>query len=76
MSTGLCGNPIEHKREVVNTLMHTMVSDERDKVEKKSHENMNGYPDWLINSKPKIQPSLESTTSVSGDDTSDDETHQ
>ena len=35
-------HPLEHKREVVKTLMHrmdTMVSDERDKVEKKSHEN-------------------------------------
>ena len=37
---------------------------------------MNGYPDRLINSKPKIHLSLESTTSVSGDDTSDDESHQ
>ena len=33
---------------------------------------MNGHPDWLINSIPTIQPSLENTTSVSSDDTSDD----
>ena len=33
---------------------------------------VNGYPDSLINSIPTIQPSLESTTFVSSDDTSDD----
>ena len=33
---------------------------------------MNGHPDLLINSIPTIQPSLENTTSVSSDDTSDD----
>ena len=65
--------------EVVRTLMHrvdTIVSDGRDKVEEKSHvkkaPNMNGYHDWIINSIPTIQPSLQSTTSVSSDDTSDD----
>ena len=34
--------------------------------------NMNGYPDWVINSIPSIQPSMESTNSVPSDDTSDD----
>ena len=33
---------------------------------------MRDYPEWLINSIPTIQPSLESTTSVSSDDTTDD----
>ena len=33
---------------------------------------MNGYPGWLINSMLTIQSSLESTTSVSNEDTSDD----
>ena len=33
---------------------------------------MTGYPDWLINSTPSIQPTLESTTSVLSGDTSDD----
>ena len=33
---------------------------------------MNGYLDWLINSIPWSQPSLESTTSVCSDDTSED----
>ena len=63
---------------LVKTLMHGVdyiVSDERDKVEEKSHIkqvlNMNGYLDWLINSIPTIQPFLESTTSVSSDNTSD-----
>ena len=55
--------------------MDTMMSDERDKVEK-SHVtqalNTNGYPDWLINIIPSIQPSLGSTTSVLSNDTSDD----
>ena len=70
---------MEHKRGVVKTLMHrvdTIVSDERDKVKEKSQVkqalNMNGCPDWLINSTPSIQPTLESTTSVLSDDTSDD----
>ena len=70
---------MEHKRGVVKTLMHrvdTIVSDERDNVKEKSHVkqalNMTGYPDWLINSTPSIQPTLESTTSVLSDDTSDD----
>ena len=53
----------------------TIVSDERNKVEEKSHVKqaltINGYPEWLINSIPTIQPSLESTTSVSRDDTGD-----
>ena len=48
----------------------------RDKVEEKSHVkqalNINGYPDWLINSITPTQPSLESTTSVLWKDTSDD----
>ena len=52
------------------------MNDERDKVEKKSYVKqvltMNGYPEWLINSIPTIQPSPESTTSGSSDDTSDD----
>ena len=56
--------------------MDTIVTDERDKVEEKSHVkqalSMNGYPDWLIISKPTIQSSLESTTSVSSDHTIDD----
>ena len=34
--------------------------------------HINGYPDWVINSIPSIQPSMESTTSVLSDDTSDD----
>ena len=33
---------------------------------------MNGYPDWPTSSIPSTQPSLESTTSVLNDDTSDD----
>ena len=33
--------------------------------------NMNGYPDWLINSIPTIQHFPEGTTTVSSDDTSD-----
>ena len=33
---------------------------------------MHGYPDWPISSIPTIQPSLESTTSLSSDDTSND----
>ena len=55
----------------------TIVSDERDKVEEKSHVkqalNMNGYPDWLINSIPLTQPSLESMISVLSNDDSDDD---
>ena len=47
--------------------MDTFMSDERDKVEEKSHVkqalNMDGYPDWLINSIPTIQPSLDDDTS-------------
>ena len=54
----------------------TVVSDEGDKVKEKSHVKqalkMNSYPDWLINSIPLPQPSLESTTSVLSNDTSDD----
>ena len=62
-----------HKVETIDT----KVSDERDKVEDKSHLkqalNMNGYPDWLINSIPSTQLSLESmTSSVLSNDTSDD----
>ena len=53
----------------------TIVSDERDKVEEESHVkralNMNGYPDWLINSILTIQTSLESMTSVLSQDTCD-----
>ena len=52
---------ITNKRGVVKTLMHrvdTIVSDERDKVEEKSHMKlaltMNGYLEWLINSTPTI----------------------
>ena len=30
---------------------------------------MNGYPDWLINSIPSTQPSLESMNSVLSNDT-------
>ena len=58
-------HPLEHKRRIVKTLMHrvdTIMSDEGDKVEKKSQLkqslNMNGYPDWLINSISTVQPSL------------------
>ena len=51
------------------------VSDERDKVEEKSHVeqalNMNGYPEWLTNSIPTFHPSLQSTASVCSDDTCD-----
>ena len=72
-------HPLEHKRGLVKTLMHrmdTVLRDERDKVKEKSlvkHAlKMNGYPDWLINSIPLPQPSLESTTSVLINDTSDD----
>ena len=54
----------------------SIVSDERNKVEEKSHIKhalyMNDYPDWLINSIQTIQPSLENITSVLSDDTSDD----
>ena len=71
--------PLEHKRGVEKIPMHrvyTVVSDERDTVEEKSHVTqaltMNGYPEWLINSLPTIQPPLQSTTSVSGDETGDD----
>ena len=43
-------------------------------------QDMNGYPDWIINSIPTIHPSLESTTCVYSYDTSDrhnnQETHQ
>ena len=57
--------------------LDTVMSDERYKVEEKSHVKQalttNGCPEWLIiNSIPTIQPSLESTTSVSSDDNSDD----
>ena len=45
-------HPLEHKRGVVKNLIHrveTTVSDERDKVEEKSHVkqalNMDAYPD-------------------------------
>ena len=62
--------PLEHKRWVVKTPMHrvdTIVSDERDKTEEKSHVKqvliMNVYPEWLINTIPTIPHSLESTTS-------------
>ena len=60
---------LELKRGVVKTLMHrvdNIVSDERDKVEvtRKQALNMYGHPDWLINSIPSIQPSLESTSLV------------
>ena len=61
--------PLEHTRWVVKTLMHrvdNIVSDERDKVEEKSHVKqvliMNVYPEWLINSIPTIPHSLESAT--------------
>ena len=70
--------PLEHKKGVVKTLMQrldTIMSDERDKVEEITCETGPYYkwpPEWLIiNSIPTIQPSLESTTSVSGDDNSD-----
>ena len=56
--------------------MDIIVSDERDKVEEKSHVkqalNMNDYSDWLINSIPTNQTSLDSTKSVSSDCTCDD----
>ena len=76
----ISNHPLEHKRGVVKTLMihrvNTIVSDERDKVDDRSHVKhtftMNCYPEWLINSIPTIQPSLECTTSVSSDDHSDD----
>ena len=68
-------HPLEHKRGLVKTLMHKV--DERDKVEEKSHVkqalHMNGYPDWLINSIPLTQPSLESMISVLSNDDSDDD---
>ena len=55
--------------------VYTIVSDERVKVDENSHVkqalNMNGYPEWLINSIPLIQPSLASVTSDLRDDTSD-----
>ena len=64
---------------VVKTLKHrgdTIVSDEREEFEEKSHVKealtMNGYPKWLINI-PTIKPSLESTTSVSSDDDQENE---
>ena len=76
---GLWYHPLEHKERVVKSLVHrvdTIVSDERDQEEEKSHVKkaltMNGYRDWLVNSIPTIQPSLESMFSVSSDDTSDD----
>ena len=54
----------------------TTVSDERGKVEENSHVkqalNMNGCPDWLINSILSTQPSLENMTSVLSNGTSDD----
>ena len=69
-------HPLEHKTGVVKTLVHrvdTIVSNERDKIEEKSHVkkacHMNGYPDWLINSIPSTQPSLESMNSVLSNDT-------
>ena len=45
--------------------MDIIVNDERDKVE----ENMSGYLDWLFNSIPSTQPSLETTTSVFSNNT-------
>ena len=70
---------MEHKRGAVKTLMQrvdTIMNDERDGVEEKSHINqtlnMNGYPDWLVNSIPSAHPSLQSTSSVLSNDTSDD----
>ena len=57
---------LEHKRGVVKIILHsldTISDDKKDKVEEKSHTkqapNMNGYPNWLINSIPLTQPSLE-----------------
>ena len=45
----------------------------RDKVKERSQAlTINDYPQWLINSVPTFQPSLETTTSVPSDDTSDD----
>ena len=62
-------HPLEHKRGLLKNLMHrvdTIMSDEKDKVKEKSHVkqalNMNGYLDWLINSTPSREPSLESAT--------------
>ena len=56
--------------------MDTIVRDERDKVKEKSHVKhalaINGYPELLINNIPTVQPFVESTTSVSSDDNSDD----
>ena len=49
----------------MKTPMHrvdAILSDERDMVEEKSHVNqaltMNGYPEWLTNRIPTIQPGL------------------
>ena len=69
-------HPLEHKRGKVTILMlrvGTIVSDKRNKIEERSHVKqalaINGYPEWLINSIPTMQPSLERTTSVACDDT-------
>ena len=69
-----CLRPVYHRPITLKN--RTPLSDEKDKAEEKSHlkqaVNMNGSPDWLINSIPSIQHALESTTSVLSDDTSDD----
>ena len=51
----------------------TILNDDRDKVKARSQAlTINDYPQWLINSVPTFQPSLETSTSVPSDDTSDD----
>ena len=75
-----CLRPVHHRPITLKN--RTPLSDEKDKVEEKSHVkqavNMNGYPDWLINSILSIQHALESITFVISDDTGDNnqETHQ
>ena len=48
-------HPLEHKRGVVNTLMHRadiVVSDDQERKEEKQHITsvlgVNGYPDWVV----------------------------
>ena len=58
----------------------TIVSDERDTIEERSHVKqaltINDYPEWLINNKLTIQPSLQSATAVASDKTSDDDVRE
>jgi len=73
-------HPLEHKRSVVNTLMHraeTIINQESDKKDEIDHLkkvlSINGYPNWLI--KKEQQKVTQAQTTQESTDNSNTEKH-